>query len=518
MNKFYTFVLAACTCITAVATSSRPVRITEYLPGAMAPVIASPDRVAALADADYTEWESLGTATTDDIHENMEASFNQYCREGDEKIVIANTSEVMVRKLRSDESVWQIKFCKLFGYSDMIADYNAASCYGTITQTPTGMPVPSMLAEYYGCRSIDFMCSVSYSEARRIVTLSNAFFVLFDNQGFKFNDYAYLLPDARPDIDFGFYVKAGGMKSTDRSITLGIDTNGVDHLRYITRFDQGFSTDDLNAIIAGACDYKEATDDLNIDYTNGYGYYRVLALAYDDTDKYMGIYKISGVFSNLSPEGTWAPVGRGVWHHPDNPSYPLIMDNETGEIEMVYFPEDKLYWEVDIEKRTDTDREIYRVVNPYSPSCGLADTFNSLLDRMFNGNDAPSRPETFSIDDTFWFVFDVTEPGNFSYEYDRPNGLGDHNYFMSNRFYKPTDGTIQHATFKDGRVCFPNYSYTDLIIDLPGYDSVDNAIIDIDTDTPVEYYDLQGRRVAKPSAGIYIRRQGTKAEKIRISN
>ncbi len=42
-------------------------------------------------------------------------------------------------------------------------------------------------------------------------------------------------------------------------------------------------------------------------------------------------------------------------------------------------------------------------------------------------------------------------------------------------------------------------------------------IIAVDTDAPVEYFDMQGRRVADPSAGIYIRRQGTKTDKIRIS-
>ncbi len=35
-------------------------------------------------------------------------------------------------------------------------------------------------------------------------------------------------------------------------------------------------------------------------------------------------------------------------------------------------------------------------------------------------------------------------------------------------------------------------------------------------DAPVEYFDLQGRRVVNPSRGIYIRRQGATAEKIII--
>ncbi|MDO5395231.1 MAG: hypothetical protein Q4F07_04630, partial [Bacteroidales bacterium] len=46
---------------------------------------------------------------------------------------------------------------------------------------------------------------------------------------------------------------------------------------------------------------------------------------------------------------------------------------------------------------------------------------------------------------------------------------------------------------------------------------VDNIIAD-DTDAPVEYYNLQGVRVAAEnlSTGIYIRRQGSKATKVLI--
>ena len=43
-----------------------------------------------------------------------------------------------------------------------------------------------------------------------------------------------------------------------------------------------------------------------------------------------------------------------------------------------------------------------------------------------------------------------------------------------------------------------------------------NAITEVgsDTDTPAEYFDLQGRRVANPEPGrIYIERRGTKASK-----
>ena len=37
---------------------------------------------------------------------------------------------------------------------------------------------------------------------------------------------------------------------------------------------------------------------------------------------------------------------------------------------------------------------------------------------------------------------------------------------------------------------------------------------DADADAPVEYFNLQGQPVANPAAGIYIRRQGSKVEKV----
>ena len=41
-------------------------------------------------------------------------------------------------------------------------------------------------------------------------------------------------------------------------------------------------------------------------------------------------------------------------------------------------------------------------------------------------------------------------------------------------------------------------------------------VADDNADAPVEYYTLQGIRVANPSAGIYLRRQGTAVTKILV--
>lgn len=49
------------------------------------------------------------------------------------------------------------------------------------------------------------------------------------------------------------------------------------------------------------------------------------------------------------------------------------------------------------------------------------------------------------------------------------------------------------------------------------YDGIANVVVDNDEAAPVEYYDLQGRRVSDtPAAGLYIRRQGTQAAKVYV--
>lgn len=45
---------------------------------------------------------------------------------------------------------------------------------------------------------------------------------------------------------------------------------------------------------------------------------------------------------------------------------------------------------------------------------------------------------------------------------------------------------------------------------------VDNVAVENNTDAPVEYYNIQGVRVSNPEKGLYIRRQGTKVNKIVI--
>ncbi len=56
-----------------------------------------------------------------------------------------------------------------------------------------------------------------------------------------------------------------------------------------------------------------------------------------------------------------------------------------------------------------------------------------------------------------------------------------------------------------------------LVFDLPVNAGIDGVVADDDVDNaPVEYFNLQGVRVENPAAGLYIKRQGSKVEKVAI--
>ncbi len=55
-----------------------------------------------------------------------------------------------------------------------------------------------------------------------------------------------------------------------------------------------------------------------------------------------------------------------------------------------------------------------------------------------------------------------------------------------------------------------------LVFDLPVNAGIDNVVADENGNAPVEYYNLQGVRVENPANGLFIKRQGSKVEKVVI--
>ena len=76
----------------------------------------------------------------------------------------------------------------------------------------------------------------------------------------------------------------------------------------------------------------------------------------------------------------------------------------------------------------------------------------------------------------------------------------------------PADGaTLNDVQIKNTNGC---HIYFITVTEGSGTTAVDN--IAIDENAPVEYYNLQGVRVANPENGLYIKRQGNKAEKVLV--
>lgn len=61
----------------------------------------------------------------------------------------------------------------------------------------------------------------------------------------------------------------------------------------------------------------------------------------------------------------------------------------------------------------------------------------------------------------------------------------------------------------------PQMAQGNQIVTLQGLEGIEGVVVD-DANAPVEYYNLQGVRVAEPTNGLYIRRQGSKTAKIKF--
>lgn len=74
-----------------------------------------------------------------------------------------------------------------------------------------------------------------------------------------------------------------------------------------------------------------------------------------------------------------------------------------------------------------------------------------------------------------------------------------------------TDGSRNAYFFQGSTITLPEFTYTSAVDTV-----IPDETIEIDENAPVEYYNLQGVKIANPGPGLYIRLQGSKAEKILI--
>ncbi len=91
-------------------------------------------------------------------------------------------------------------------------------------------------------------------------------------------------------------------------------------------------------------------------------------------------------------------------------------------------------------------------------------------------------------------------------------------YTANTRWTEYTFALDKYAGKKNVCIGFHGISAAgmDLVVDNIRVIARESGIDDIDAAAPVEYYNLEGLRVDRPTTGIYIRRQGTKTDKVLI--
>lgn len=222
-------------------------------------------------------------------------------------------------------------------------------------------------------------------------------------------------------------------------------------------------------------------------------------------------------FSDQMPDGAWKSIGTGVF-------------TDGWQVSYFFGPEDYLMqdWEVEVEQNESTPY-IYRIVNPYNvEDCPIY---------AYNSNPEGSGYIVFSVEDPEYVIAypliysGLTDEGgaylNFNME-----GY----YTILKGFSKETVIAAKvlenYSNYADGKVSFYNcrfgtteepekaYYWDEELINVLSYleitlpqSGVDMIQIDENSDAAVEYYNLQGVRVAEPANGLYIVRQGSKVSK-----
>lgn len=215
---------------------------------------------------------------------------------------------------------------------------------------------------------------------------------------------------------------------------------------------------------------------------------------------------------NHIPDGDWRPIGKG-----------RLTES------VCYFFSDKYYYELDlpsIESEVDVEvsdspRPMIRIKNPFGESHPLYHDFNKYPDIALPDEDYYltfdiSNPNRVTIPISMW----AANPRTMGCTVSESLAIGASESDLANWTF------ITWGTYDGNRITMHKSSLNlprqgadsnTIILDIPsgGENGADIASADF-TDTPAEYYNLQGMRVSAPSGGIFIRRQGATVTRILI--
>ena len=176
-------------------------------------------------------------------------------------------------------------------------------------------------------------------------------------------------------------------------------------------------------------------------------------------------------------------------------------------------------------------RGIYRMKAPYSAENWIYGNSESMYDIYFDVSDPDfvviSPQKAYTDEDGIvmitnaagiymsgWLIDQNRNPIQYTKEQVIEQGLADKVengvVVINHPVVITSNGSISwlyenNPTFEPARIVMPE-----------GYDAVDVVVAESDESQPIEYYNLQGVRVMNPSSGLYIRRQGSKTDKVFI--
>lgn len=222
-------------------------------------------------------------------------------------------------------------------------------------------------------------------------------------------------------------------------------------------------------------------------------------------------------FEEEMPLGEWKSVGKGLF----TDSWQMI-----SYVGMKYTDE-QFKWEVDVEQNS-VNPAIYRIHNPYNtPDCMLYEynfdmkgtgnivfsvedpEFVMVYPHIYSGmSDEYGEYLNFNLEGFYTLLYDVSRETLIEKNVleDGISNYADGMVTFLNCYFATTAAPDKPRSWQIG------YGPSYLEIELP-YAGVDIIGVD-DSYAPVEYYNLQGIRVAEPANGLYIMRQGTRVSKV----
>lgn len=328
-------------------------------------------------------------------------------------------------------------------------------------------------------------------------------------------------PEFYADIEAEYNATTGDI--TFDEIEYGAQT--ISGVRYYVIFDP-FVYDETNGGVSYesySANFDKVTGEITFPADHGFWWAAYSKANYDPKflEGYLGLFDVVELIPYVEPDFNegWEDFTTGTFV--DGWITPSL--GETGPVNPASYP-----WAVDIQKST-TEENVYRLKSPYAAERSTINgqqgsiVFN-ITDPDFVVVEPGYKSGVLLENGASLYLFNIE--GFFTslgYEKDEINEVMTQNNFKKSTY---VDGVVNIPTcrFDMNRIAGTLYVWDEataaymiasITFDQKPSDGINDVTIS-DNDGAVEYFNLQGVRVANPENGLYIRRQGNKAQKVLV--